>query len=243
MLIMRRVLTVIAVLMLVPLVQAELMFDCEQEYCNYNGTTDKWNCYYEFCPEKPDWIKNVTNLTTQIINVTDCQYEDFAEIFNKYSKRIDGQINDTLKLELTYQELYECETRTSKLSAGLDVCLGTSVNRTLYEQVRIELSNLKQTKIKDDKNAQMLTIFMTIVGAAIGVAVMRTRQKTKPDEDEPDLGEGEESFNVNGVNFDKKMRKMLPELFKDYLSRIPKEPKSPDASDKETDKTEDDGGV
>ncbi len=123
-------------LFLVP-TQAKL-FDCDAEYCNYNGTTELWNCHYVDCEKQPDWVKNITFENTTRYNITQCNLSLIDERQDILIERLDARLNCTYKLTEKKDSLDNCQRELALLIQEANLNKQFYVNKTELFQCQMQ---------------------------------------------------------------------------------------------------------
>ena len=125
-----------AVMFLLP-TQAKL-FDCDAEYCNYNGTTELWSCYYTGCDEQPDWIKNITFENITEYNITQCDLALIDERQDIFIERIEKRWNLTEELKNKQEALDNCQRELSLLIQERELNKQFYINKTDLLQCQMQ---------------------------------------------------------------------------------------------------------
>lgn len=194
------------------------LFDCDAEYCNYNGTSDQWDCYFMQCPEKPDFIQNDTII--QIINVTvsNCSEQQILDAMydtmDNFIWRIDSRFNSTIENNALRDskgqciaDLAECTERSNYLTESLSL---NFVNRSSYQYCSMLLneSMIQVTRLST------LRWWTGLIGALIGIAGFHFITKFKPQLKKTDVepSQGEGVFNVQGIEKDAQIASIKNEM-------------------------------
>jgi hypothetical protein len=185
----------IAVVMLAAVTEAKL-FNCADEFCAYNGTTNLWSCSYNGCPTQPDWVQNVTNLTAVVnLTVANCSVDMLYDYLNDYTAEIDARFNWSNLYNQCDSSLTTCRDTIAEQSGLL---LGM-VNSTLLEGCNDDLRQANTAREDADTGSWYKGLFGFIGGAVVVWFFMRRGEVVKSNVQPPS---GETHFNPHKIDND-----------------------------------------
>lgn len=184
---MKYVLLLATVLVLIPAASNATLFSCDNEFCTFNGSTNKWSCHYEGCPNQPEWVQNVTQINQTTVNVTNCSIGELYEYWDSYVERIDRRFNFSEKLT-------EQEEASKSCSRELDFCNQKIVQQKscIDENQYNNLDDQLTQKKEELENEQGSKLYVFLGGLIVGVGAMyfmNARSQPKKSDVEPTQGE------------------------------------------------------
>lgn len=213
---MRKDLRLIWLLLLLPMaVHAETLFDCAQEWCNYNGTIDKWECHYVGCPEKPDWINDTMLIKTTMVTVSNCTTQDILDdmyqLDDQRFERFDRRINTTLKVAETEESRLTCMSELNFCNQRIELLKQFYVNRSDFDRCNLLLSEANR-KAESGDTTQLGSQNLILIGvAAVAAYFMFFKKKEELEPPEITPTPGDFGFNSSALESDVMLRKLRAE--------------------------------
>lgn len=184
------------------------LFSCDNEFCTFNGTTNKWYCHYEGCPNQPEWVQNITQINTSVVNVTNCSIEDLYEYWDYYIARIDKRFNYT-------EEISERDASLNTCMNELDFCNSKQavqencINQVVFDNIKEQLD--QKTKELDDEQGGSWYKFLG--GLVIGVGAMYfLNQRSQPKKSDVEPTQGEHAFRPSAIDHDSKIAQQQQQI-------------------------------
>jgi hypothetical protein len=161
------------------------LFDCEAEYCNYNGTTELWNCHYVDCEQMPDWIKNYTFENVTRYNITDCDMSVIDAHQDIFINRLDARWNFTQDLKDKVDSLDNCHREIALLIKEQSLNKQFYVNKTDLLQCQMQ----RDVALNKEPEANWSYVILALVGGGAAVYFFKDYKSTyQSDDTQPSPG-------------------------------------------------------